>query len=171
MKPRITVRHFLLLEVVIALMLVALTVIPLLAPQAYILYRQKTFMQEVDLDHLVNLLYADVVVHLYKGQIPWTDIINSTEFEVDDTQLKQVGFDKQLNFKGTYKFTKEKQKPKKESPYTIYLFNLDFHFSPKDAKASKKTFDYHYNLFLLRYLEEGGTEIQESDLEQPEERR
>jgi len=162
-------RYALLLEVVIALALVALCVIPLLAPQAFILYRQQRFMNEIDLDHLVNLLYADIILHLYKNEIPWNNLMNSTQYEVDSTMLKRVGSNKNIPFKGIYQFKEKKHKPKKESPYTIYLFDLDFNFSREDPKADAKPLVYHYEIFLIRYLETGEVEILESDEPEPEE--
>lgn len=170
MPFRFNKRPVLLLEVVIALMLVALCVVPLLAPQAYILYRQQRFLKEVDLDHLVNLLYADIVVRLYRNDIPWNNIIEGTEFQIDPDTLRRINFDQYLPYKGVYRFAIKRQKPqKKESPFTIYLLNLDFYFTPTDVKSPSKVLKYHYEVFLIRYLETGETEILESDTEIPEE--
>lgn len=168
-KKKKNKRYVLLLEVVIALALVALSVIPLLAPQAFILYRQQRLMNEIHLDHIVNLLYADIILQLYKNDILWNDLVNSTPHEVDSTTLKRVGYDKNIPFKGFYQFKEKKHKPKKESPYTIHLFDLDFVFSRDDPKTDPNPLTYHYEIFLIRFLETGEVEIVESDEPEREE--
>jgi hypothetical protein len=165
----ISKRPVLLLEVVIALALVALCVIPLLAPQAIILSRQQRFMNEIDLDHLVNLLYADIILQLYKNEISWNTLMNNIQYEVDSIILNRVGFNKNIPFKGIYQFKEKKHKPKKESSYSIHLFDLDFKFSREDPKTDVKALTYHYDIFLIRYLESGELEILESDEPEPEE--
>ena len=168
-KKKKNKRHVFLLEVVIALALVAICVIPLLAPQAFILYRQQRLMDEVQLDHLVNLLYGDILLQLYKNEIPWNNLMNSIQYEVDSTMLKQVGINKNIPFKGFYQFKEKKHKPKKESPYTIHLFDLDFRFSRDDPKTDANPLTYHYEIFLIRFLETGEVEILESDEPEPQE--
>lgn len=168
-------RYTLLLEVIIALMLVALCVIPLLVPHVYLLKQQQRFLDEVELDNMVNLLYSDVIVRLYANEIPWGDISSrrgdktGTVFEINDDMIAKAGYNKFLPFKGTYWFEEEKRKPKKEGPFTYYLLNLYFKFSYENPKITKEPLVYKYNVFLLRNLADEPAEISESDEEEMEE--
>lgn len=147
-------RHYLLLEVLIAFFIVAMCVLPLIYPHTYILISQRKFISKVELDHLVNLLYGDILERMYKNEIRWQDIINKVEFEVDNTLLERVKFTKKLPYKGTFVFNEEKHKPDEgeaEVPYAHYLLKLDFSFTSEQDKQ-EKPLKYHYKIFAVRNL-------------------
>ena len=153
-------------------------VLPLISPHTYILLEQKKFIHKVEVDHLVNLVYADIVERMYKNKIPLNDVLTGREFPIDETYLQELKYDKKLPYKGSYRFKEAKHKGKE--PYTLYLLELDFKFVPIEKKEVKEdeevpgTLKYHYDLFVKHDLgvgelpaEEG--EKEEEEDEQPEE--
>ena len=140
-------RHLLLLEVMIAIALIVICVIPLISPHLFVLKYQREFVDKVELDHLVNLLYADFSEKMYKNEISWDQIAGKQEHEIDEHLLRRVGYTKKLPFKGTYRFGEVKHKPKPPQDFSVYLVTLDFTFSPEELK-------YHYEICVVRDLTE-----------------
>ncbi len=62
-------RHQLLIEVLIALSLVLLCLLPLLQPHIVMIQSENDFVHEVQLDRVVNELFADLLVSFYNQQI------------------------------------------------------------------------------------------------------
>ena len=159
-------RHQSLLEVLIAFALVALCVLPLIYPHVAMFKAQNTFIRKVDLDHVVNLLYAKILEKLYMNSIPWNDI-EQTVFPVDAGLLGEIQYDKPLYFSGSYNFSEPWPvtdpkypypvfKPNTPGPYSLYLFKLTFNFLPQEfAKATdevkqQNNIKYQYNVFVVR---------------------
>lgn len=146
---------FLLLEALIAFALVALCVIPLIYPHVGMLKAERRFVRTVELDHVVNLLYADILEKLYLNKIGINDLFQ-VSYEVDETALRNSGYTKPFPFFGSYKFTDKKHKPKQAGPYGLYLVQLNFTFLPKEfSNANPKikeenTLEYEYEIFLVR---------------------
>ena len=80
---RCTRRHSLLLEVLISFAIIALCILPLLYPHVYILKSQQEMIRTVELDHVVNLIYASTLEKLYLNQIPWDTIESKKEIPID----------------------------------------------------------------------------------------
>lgn len=145
-------------------------VLPLLSPHTYILLEQKKFIYTVEVDHLVNLVYADIVERMYRNKIPLNDVLSGREFQIDETYLQELKYEKELPYKGFYRFKETKHKGK--DPYTLYLLELDFTFVPtgKREAASEEeipgTLRYHYDLFVKHDLGEG--ELPAGDDKEPE---
>lgn len=148
-----------LLEVLIAFALIALCVLPLIYPHVFILQSEKKFISTVELDHFVNLLYADRLQKLYQNEIPWQDIENGNEMPIDSHLMESVKYKGDLPFTGYYKFIKERQKPKppKESDKTVYIFELKFvfvakpgYFLEKDLKEKNPKITYKYQVAVER---------------------
>jgi hypothetical protein len=161
MRLKVNKRHFLLLEVLIAFILIVVCMLPLITPHTFILTEQKKFMQQLEVDHLVNLVYADIVERLYRNEIPWNSIINGSVFEIDDFILQRIRYDKKLPYKGTYQFGEIIHKPTDESPKKLYVLKLDMNFIPEGKPMAGHeteipgTLKYHYELFAVRDLGEG----------------
>lgn len=161
MKIKFRKRHFLLLEVIIAFILIVMCIIPLISPHTFILIEQKKFIHKIEADHLVNLTYADIVERLYLNEIPWNRVVSGDGFEIDDSLLERIKYEKMFPYKGTYRFGEIKHKPKDESLRKLYLLKLEMKFVPADK--SKKdyeeevpgTLNYYYELFVVRDLGEG----------------
>ncbi|MFA6916040.1 MAG: hypothetical protein WC222_06565 [Parachlamydiales bacterium] len=147
-------RPFLLLEVLIAFLLVALCAIPLVAPHVSIYKDQLEFMDKIQLDHFVNQYYAELIEKLYRQNIAWDALTNETKFKIDKEKI--ISWDnRQLPYEGSYSFSDKKHKPKEPKPFTVYLLQLTLTFKPvKKAGTDKKSKDlvYKYDIFVPRQL-------------------
>lgn len=140
-----------LLEVLIAFALIVTAVLPLLTPHLQILKAQREFIQKVQLDHDVNLLYGDVLQRLYLNRIPWNELFQSS-YVIDPEMLQRSGIDPtKFPFQGVYRFKQIRCKPKPDAPYSAGLFQLTFSFVPKTASKNKevKPLDYEYKVFAV----------------------
>jgi hypothetical protein len=150
-------RPAILLEVLIAFTLIVLCILPLIYPHVFILRSEKKFISTVELDHHVNLLYADRLQKLFQNEIPWQDIENGLEIPIDSRLLESINYKGDLPFTGYYKFIKEKQNPRKEADKTAYIFHLLFVFTPKpgyfleqDQKEKNPKIIYRYRVGIER---------------------
>lgn len=144
-------RPIVLLEVLIAFALVVLCILPLIFPHVVILKSERAFVETVELDHLVNLLYANRVQKLYMKEIPWQDIEGGKELPIDEGLLQQVGYKRELPFTGNYRFEEIKHKPSKPKDKAIYLFNMSFVFVPKKGVfpgKEEKPLTYKYQVMI-----------------------
>ena len=149
-NPIKRVSHFLLLEVMISFALIVLCVLPLISPHIAIFKSQKDFVDRIELDHVVNLLYGDMYASLYRNEIPWESVISENQIPIDDIILERIGWKKPFPFTGSYHFGVVKYKPKKEAPYRLYLISLTYEFTPKGKES--KPFKYEYEIFIERNL-------------------
>lgn len=159
-------RPILLLEVMIAIALIVLAAIPLIYPHVYLLRAQSYFLEKVELDHVVNLHFVDLLEQLYLNKVPWGGVVNGQEFTFSDDTLSEMGYKRPLPFKGNYRFKVKNFKPKgeSESPLTLYLLDLDYSFYPKTQTPDKKNqLNYHYNLFVVRDLGDGILQLESSE--------
>lgn len=156
---RCTKRYLVLLEVIIAFALVALCVLPMIYPLVYILKSEREFIETIELDHIVNLLYGDTLQKLYLNQIGWSDIEEHKRFEITSL-LQDIGYKGSFPFEGSYEFIIEKRKPPPPED-RIYLVKLIYTFTPKktgkkppadtDLEMQKpKTYIYEYKIFIER---------------------
>ncbi len=108
------------------------------------------FVDKIDLDHIVNELYASVVEQLYRNAIPWNALEAGAKFPVEKNQMTSLN-KRPLPYEGYYSFKEVKHKPKEVKPFTLYLYKLTFNFKtgPK-SKQQERT--YEYDLFIPRQL-------------------
>lgn len=148
MKKRVR-HHFQLLEVLIAMVLLVVCVIPVI--DAYIGMNKAQFERTrlVERDHLVHLAYAKIVEALYMKKMDWPDLKHAKEedferlFNADDedhvaSQLKA------LSYKCSYQLTKEKPKVLK-STTTKFLFQLKI--TVQDLSKKMEDSVYQYTIF------------------------
>lgn len=156
-------RHALLLEVLIALAIIALCILPLLSPHATILNQQQLFLKKTHLDHAVNLLYVDVLEQLQKNIIPWQTIQTSAPIPVTPEMLKHAGYDQPLPFSGSFRFDvkpHEKSgepsiKGNKNTGWYVYKLVVTFVFTANDAKKKAAKYIFPYRLTILRHTPNG----------------
>ncbi len=67
----IRARRFTLMEVVLAIAILSLSLLPLLYPHFAILREEQRFVREIDLDRKVNLLWADDLQTFFSGNFSW----------------------------------------------------------------------------------------------------
>jgi hypothetical protein len=144
-----------LLEVLIAFVLIVLCALPLMYPHVYFLKSQKEFIRTIELDHLVSLMYGDVLQRLYLNDIPWSDIENKKEIPVDENLLQRIGYDKKFFFEGNFRFEIEKSKHTETRERWAFLLKLIFTFKPLGASSKKQDpLEYHYLLYMERHLKQ-----------------
>lgn len=147
-------RPFLLLELLIALALVALVALPLIATHYAVVSAQERFNAEVALDHAVSLLFIDLVEQLHTNAIPSTTIASGEKIPIERGRWGRIGYRSPLPFNGYYSFKETKHKPKEKGHYTLYLYKVTFSFQPS-YKGGGKERSFVYDLFLIRHLPEG----------------
>lgn len=148
-------RPIALLEVLIAFALIALCILPLIYPHVFILRSEKKFISTVELDHVVNLLYADRLQKLYQNDISWQEIESGNPISITPSMIEAAGYSGDLPFTGTYQFVKLKQKPKDPKDKSAYLFSLEFTFNAKPGQFLDKSEDdskmvYKYKVAVER---------------------
>lgn len=156
-------RHVLLLEILIALAIIAMCILPLLYPHATILNQQQRFLKKTTLDHTVNLLYVDVLEQLQKNQIPWSAIQSHAQIPINEDMLQRAGFKNPFPFNGTFRFDEKPHeksgepsvKGNKNTGWYVYKLNVTFVFTPKDSKKEGEKFIFPYRLSLLRKTPNG----------------
>lgn len=169
-------RHALLLEVLIAFVLVVMCVLPMIYPQVYILRSEKRFIDAVELDHTVNLVYANRLQKMYLNEIGWSDIEGEKSAPVSEEILREAGFTGEFPYDGEYKFLIVKRKP--PSPEDrLYLINLIFTFTPKnisisqskDIQTKPEQLEYSYSIFVERrpkQVKDGESKEEKADSDQ-----
>lgn len=157
-RGKLRKRHFLLLEVLIAFAIVIFCAIPLIAPHVDMYKAQREWLDKEELDHVVNLLYADLLEKLYLNTIDWAELRAEPEVTITPQMIREAGYNKPLFFNGKYKFEIKKFKPKNEDKFNFYLFNLKMTFVPTFLKnpttetLKAKTIEYVYTIFIVRNL-------------------
>lgn len=152
-----------LIEVLIAFSLVVMCIFPLLYPHLFILKEHRSFIEKIELDHEVNLLYGKILESLYKNEIPWSTITNSQETPIDEKE-----FNEKIPYKGSYHFTIDKMKSNEDKTNSAVLASLVFTFKHNnDVSIDKKpkTTDYKFSVFLLQKLNTSA-EVHESEDEE-----
>lgn len=144
-------RYISLLEVLIAFALIVMCIIPLISPHVNIHRAQVRFGDEVELDHVVSLLYGEMTRRMYRQEIPFQELLSPLEKFIDNALIVGAGYAKPLPFRGTYRF--EVLHRKGDDPPTKELLHLKLVYDfyplslPKDIKDEakqklKKTFSY-----------------------------
>lgn len=155
--------YVLLLEVLIAIAIVAMCVLPLLAPHATILIQQQRLLKKSTLDHVVGLLYVDVLEQMHRNAIPWGEIQKHTPLEIDESMVKRAGYDKPFPFRGTFRFdvkpTPKSGEPSikgnKESALYVYKLVVTFVFTPTVPEKENEKYVFPYELTVLRKTANG----------------
>lgn len=146
-------RFFLLLEVIIAFALVVLAILPMIYPNVYIVRSQYEFVELIELDHTVNLMYGEIVQRLYQNSIPWNDIESQKQLPLDEI-VQAIHYPKKLPFKGNYQFRIIKYKPP-SGKRTLYLVELIFNFVPlSTTEKNREPLEYKYTLYMVRSLKD-----------------
>lgn len=125
---------------------------------------QSEFVNKIELDHAVNLLYSEVIVALQMNDIAWNEITDGRAIPIDETFLKTAGYAKVLPFKGSYRFSIDKVKSNESGLHSILLLNLIFSFEPnhnKKVESATKPLEYKYKVLIVKNLENNDQEIKE----------
>lgn len=141
---------FLLLEILIAIFLVSLCLIPLIQTPIRSYRNEFRLLEEIERDRLADWTFSEIKEKLLKNEFPWenfpTPTLTTRPFSLPDATLQIPGLPtKTIQRKFSFKCGKKGEKvgPKGE----IYrLVTLSIHFSPSPPKAK----EYSYRLFLRK---------------------
>ena len=131
-----TKRHFQLLEVMIAMLLIVTCVAPALHIYMNMYKLETQSMQNYEADHLARLLYVEIVEQLYLNAIPYEDILSGTDRTVESAYTEQLNA---IGFTAHYNLSKMKQKTVKGKPRC--LIDIKIYLENKRTKAVK-TYNY-----------------------------
>lgn len=142
-------RPFQLLEVMIAMFLVALCALPLIQPHVYMFEQEQKAIRLLEVDHAASLVYADIVETLYENKIDWDQIVDkSVRHPINSPELTNLGYE------GYYTFDKLLSKPPEEPPEeTNYLMNVSLVLNPRGESRISKL--YEYLVFIKRKIKQG----------------
>lgn len=154
----------LLLEVMIAIALVTLCLLPLITPHLAMFKEQSKFNTAMQLDHVVHLLYVDMLEQMYLGKISWKQVQEKRPVPIDDNTWSRIGQTSKFPFEGHYLFGEIKHKEGKDTEWGVYLLTLTFVLSPKNAKEEHSPqWVFPYQLCAAKHT------IKAQETEQPEE--
>lgn len=136
-------RPFLILEVLIAFSIVALSLFPILSPNLMMIQAERGFQNELEADRLADLLFAEWVEKLYQNQVPWEGLISGGIVTIEEKSLIPPGFPYSITVKPTLERAKTSDV---ETSY--YLFLFEFRFTPTQGGLPPLSFSY--NLFVER---------------------
>ena len=136
-------RHMLLLEVLIALVLVALCAFPLLAPHFMMINQEKLLLQEIEADRMANVIFVNLVEKMHNGSISWEEISGNGSGEVDGDLLEGVNAPKQWPYVMTYRFETPQVKPSQSDP-RYGLFPVWIEMKPKKGEDIR----FFYEVFV-----------------------
>lgn len=140
-------RPFLLLEVIIAFTLVIMCIIPLIAPHVFIAGQQRKFIRQIELDHFINLFYAEMLEKLYRGQVDWNTITGGAKNPIEDPRLDAIFDQAGGKYKGSYWFENPYRKPPGPAARFFYLFRLHLLFESQDIG---KNVSCDYDIFIVQ---------------------
>lgn len=152
---RTSKRYMILLEILIALALVTLCILPLLTPHVAMIKQQKKFISEMKLDHLVHLLYVDMLEQMQQNKISWTLINDQNPIPIDEAMWQRIGESPPPNLKGSYRFGEVKKKENETTQWGAHLLSLTFTFEPTSGPTNKAGKDmrkiFPYTVYALRH--------------------
>jgi hypothetical protein len=137
----------LLLEVLIALVLVALCAFPLLAPHFMMINQEKLLLDEIEADRMANVIFTNLVEKMYNGTLTWEEINSLEKKDIERDLLKDVAIPKRWPYAMSYRFETPRLKPDAKEPQ-YGLFPLWVEMTPQKGK----TIRFFYEVFV----EKGG---------------
>lgn len=149
---------FLLLEVMIAFFLMAICLLPLLQPHYAILQSDVMMLEESKIERIVQKLYSQFLVSLYRGEVLWSDVDHyDTPLrprQVDATQLEGLPYDVHYILRVTpYQGKKgELSKPVKDTPRNQrinHLLEVKYTFTPKVASPRQEK-EFTFRVYAKR---------------------
>jgi len=121
-------RSFTLIEVMIAIAILTLTLVPLLYPHYAIIREQQLFVKEVEVDRLINLHYKEELKRFYSGGVNWE---NEWEREIE-LEERIAGY------KVTKALHRVKWKPKEDPMY--FLIRTEYRLVKEKTKEQTLAF-------------------------------
>lgn len=154
---------FLLLEVMIAFGILALSAIPLVYPHLYILKEERALILELEVDLAAQNLIVDMLTELHENRIPFRLIEEGGVFELTKEKVSKAGIPQEVVERAFVRFD-EKHKPKKPSSSTLYHVKAALHilYSPLyQEKIRRKEASFPFSFLALRKAPKSGANDEE----------
>lgn len=154
-----TKRHFQLLEVIIALFLIASCALPIMGTYSYIYREQMLAKHDMDMDHAALLLHAQIVTTLYQEGSEGKSLKEKIGVETP-VNLGQLDLENSP-YQVSYKLEVLEPKKEKTQAKTKNLL-LALKIEAKKIKASEKEKprQYSYNVCVHREFVEGKNDFE-----------
>ena len=146
-------RPFLLLEVLIAFAIVAICILPLLAPHLWIIQGEKAFLAEIQADRVAGNLFGELIQKLHENEIPFELLL--------DNRRNEINAKLNIPYKVSWSSQIERDKKGQTDNQHFYLLRLSLLMEPLDLRKELK---FDHLIFVERNLafgEEGSAEIKE----------
>lgn len=140
-------RPFLLLEVLIALTLVALCLLPLVSPHIMIIKEERNFISVLEADRMANLIFANIVQEMYDHRIPWELLQSSTDKEVTADMLQGINLPQGWPWRPFWRIRPLRSKGEKEK-VAYFLYRIEVIFEPLTNDVQPLRFPY--SLFVAK---------------------
>lgn len=151
---------FLLLEVMIAFLLMALCLVPLLQPHYAMLQSDLMILEESKIERVVHKIYAEFLVSLYRGEVTWSAIDHydtpARTQPVNPQLLEGLPYNvtyvlRVAPYKGKRKGEYSKGGPPKASrnQHPYHLLEIIYTFSPQD-EGSRETREFSFRLYAKK---------------------
>lgn len=148
-------RFFQLLEVLIALFLVASCAVPIMGSYVYIYKEHKSMHQKIEMDHLAHLAHAKVVEDLYKKGADGMPLKEFLDKEIP-VPMQDLNPDLILPYEFVYKLSiNSPRKGKARDKTNRVLLNLTINPKHKNDPAAIYQHGYNYLIALKLDYKEG----------------
>jgi hypothetical protein len=135
----------------IAFALVVVCALPLLAPQLWMVEKEKQAVREIEADRLSNLVFIYIAEQLYSNEITWDQLTTGLrhDFEIKGWLADQFLY---TTYSVQYDF-KELRVDVEDLGKSKHLFQLNIYFIP--ALKTQKSLVFGYKIFVERDLKLG----------------
>ncbi|CRX37412.1 hypothetical protein [Estrella lausannensis] len=147
---------FLLLEVMIAFGILALSAIPLVYPHLLILKEERALILELDVDLAAQNLIVDLLTELHENRVPFRLIEDEGIFEMNKEKISKAGITPEAIEKVFVRFT-ENHKPKPPKSSTLFYVKGTLHilYSPLyKERIRRNEATYTFSFLALRKVPE-----------------
>lgn len=156
-----------LLEVLIAMALIALCILPLITPHIAMIREQQRMDAVMRLDHSVHLLYVDVIEQMHKNIIKWNQVMEGKPIPISDDMWERIGIQNKIPLQGFFRFQEIRHKPGKPAEWNAHHVKVIFFFMPPDS--TQVVWEFPYELSFLRHVP-GAENSAEDSPKEPEQK-
>ncbi len=150
---KVTKRHFTLMEVMISFILILFCMVPLIYPNMAIYKEQVKSNQKFELDHVITLLYGDLLEQIHKRIIPYEQITQKmfTPIPIGSESYINAGVNPStFPYTGSLKARLVKRKGQKNGKYILNLVEFTYSFQRKHSEENPIEFTYIVPLVKLK---------------------
>ncbi len=146
-------KAYLLLELLIAFMLVALCALPLVRNPLYSLKTEITAFEKIELERLAEVFFAEIKSELYQNAIPWKALDAAkqpeTSFRENAVQIPFSGVTERTYLRKCYLWTKWQKEGKNREDHRIVNVKITF-TSVGKSKLLERSF--LYQVYLAKFM-------------------